>query len=290
MARPLRIELAGGLYHVTSRGNAREPIYFSDDDRTAWLSLFGEVCARFNWVCHAYCQMTNHYHLLVETPDGNLSRGMRQLNGVYTQSINRTHRRVGHVFQGRYKAILVEKDNYLLELARYVVLNPVRANMVVEAGAWPWSSYRATVGDEGLPAWLTTNWLLGQFGKRRPEAIERYRRFVREGMSEPSLWGDLRGQVFLGSEAFVERMRARLPEGDLREVPRAQRRPQPRPLSFYAAQSDRRQAMADAYLSGEYTMKAVAGHFGVHYSTVSRAVRAVEAERSRASGLQDRAS
>jgi REP element-mobilizing transposase RayT len=145
MSRPLRIELSGGVYHVTSRGGGREAIYWSDVDREAWLALLGRVCERFNWVCHAYCQMSNHYHLVLETPEGNLAQGMRQLNGVYTQTINRSRQRVGHVFQGRYKAILVEKDSYLLELARYVVLNPVRAGMVSDAGDWPWSSYPARV-------------------------------------------------------------------------------------------------------------------------------------------------
>jgi putative transposase len=103
MARPLRIELSGGLYHVTSRGDRREAIFFGDEDRLAWLELLGQVCKRFNWVCHGWCQMTNHYHLIVETPEGNLSAGMRQLNGVYTQWVNRQHQRVGHVFQGRYR-------------------------------------------------------------------------------------------------------------------------------------------------------------------------------------------
>ena len=115
MARPLRIELAGGVYHLTSRGDRREPIYADDVDRLLWLELFGEVCDRFNWRCHAWCQMGNHYHLVVETAEANLSRGMRQLNGVYTQAANRRHARVGHVFQGRYKAILVEADAYLVE-------------------------------------------------------------------------------------------------------------------------------------------------------------------------------
>jgi putative transposase len=119
MARPLRIEFPGGLYHVTSRGDRREEIYLDDADRTNWLALFGHVCKRFNWVCHAYCLMDNHYHIVVETAEGNLSRGMRQLNGVYTQTFNRAHNRVGHVYQGRYKAILVEKESYLLELTRY---------------------------------------------------------------------------------------------------------------------------------------------------------------------------
>ena len=130
MARPLRLEFAGALYHVTSRGDRREDIYLDDGDRQDWLAVLAHVCERFNWVVHAYCQMTNHYHLLVETVDGNLSQGMRQLNGLYTQRFNRRHRQVGHLFQGRYKAILVQKEAHLLELSRYVVLNPVRAGMV----------------------------------------------------------------------------------------------------------------------------------------------------------------
>jgi putative transposase len=136
MARPLRLELAGGVYHVTSRGDGGEDIYLAGADREAWLEVFSHVCERFNWVCHAWCQMTNHYHVLIETPEANLAQGMRQLNGVYTQRFNRAHARVGHVFQGRYKAILVERDSYLLEVARYVVLNPLRAGMVQRLEAW----------------------------------------------------------------------------------------------------------------------------------------------------------
>ena len=146
MSRPVRIQFEGALYHVTSRGDRREPIYEDNDDRSAFLDILGEVSETFNWICHAYCLMTNHYHLVIETPDGNLSKGMRQLNGVYTQASNRRHKRTGHLFQGRYKAILVDADAYLLELTRYVVLNPVRAGMVDEPGNWPWSSYQAMIG------------------------------------------------------------------------------------------------------------------------------------------------
>jgi glycosyltransferase involved in cell wall biosynthesis len=133
MARPLRIEFAGALYHVTSRGDGREDIYLNDEDREVWLEVLGEVCGRYNWVCHTYCLMSNHYHILIETPESNLSLGMRQLNGGYTQRFNKRHNRVGHVFQGRFKGILVDKESYLLELARYIVLNPVRAKMVRKA-------------------------------------------------------------------------------------------------------------------------------------------------------------
>lgn len=220
--------------------------------------------------------MTNHYHVVVETPEGNLSQGMRQLNGVYTQYVNRTHRRVGLVFQGRYKAILVEKDSYLLELARYVVLNPVRAGMVRQPGAWSWSSYRAMVGRTTPPQWLQSDWLLGQFGKQRKRAVEKYVDFVRAGVGEPSIWEALQGQIYLGGEGFAECMQRQIEAGggDLSEIPRAQRRPQAKSIAHYQRSYDNRdEAMAQAYLTGEYTLKSIADHFGVHYATVSRAVR-----------------
>lgn len=276
MARPLRIELAGGLYHVTSRGDGREDIFRSDEDRCVWLEVFGHVCARFNWVCHAWCQMTNHYHFVVETPEPNLAQGMRQLNGVYTQRFNRSWSRVGHVFQGRYKAILVERDSYLLELARYVVLNPLRARMVKHLTEWPWSSYLATSGAEPAPDWLQTDWILAQFGARRDRAIARYVSFVHEGAGLPAVWEKLSGQIYLGSDAFVMSMQAKVEGKDLTEVPRAQHRPLARPLAEFEADHPRDDAMALAYLSGRYTLSAIARHFGVHYATVSRAVRRFE--------------
>jgi REP element-mobilizing transposase RayT len=277
MARPLRIELSGGLYHVTSRGDRREDIYFSEDDRRAWLEVFGQVCARFNWVCHAYCQMTNHYHIVVETPEGNLSQGMRQLNGVYTQLVNRAHGRVGHVFQGRFKGILVEKDAYLLELSRYVVLNPVRAGMVADCRDWSWSSYRAMLGEEAVPLWLESDWILGQFAAEREQAVRRYVDFVRAGVGLPSLWENLKHQIYLGGETFLNAVQSHLPAGrDLREVPRRQRRPMARPLEAYRQEDPPDQAIAKAYLSGDYSMKEIADFFDVHYATVSRAVKRFE--------------
>ncbi|MFZ6768241.1 transposase [Undibacterium sp. Di26W] len=158
------------LDHYTSRGDRREDIYLDDDDRQEWLTVLAEVCDRFNWVVHAYCEMSNHYHLLVETLDGNLSRGMRQLNGLYTQRFNRRHKQVGHLFQGRYKAILIQKEAHLLELTRYIILNPVRAGMVSLPEQWHWSSYDFCVRDQHAPPWLDTDWLLGQFGVKRKQA------------------------------------------------------------------------------------------------------------------------
>ena len=238
MSRPLRLELAGGIYHVTSRGNRRENIYADDVDRLKWLALFGQVCQRYNWRCHAYCLMSNHYHVVVETIEGNLSQGMRQLYGVYTQYFNRTHQRFGHVFQGRYKSILVDKDTYLLELTRYVVLNPVRANMVNNVEQWPWSSYLIMLGEQRIPAWFETRWLLSQFDNQRTQAISKYITFIREGIGLPSLWTELRQQIYLGNDDFVLRMHQQLDRrSDLSEIPRAQHRPKAKPLSYYALNS-----------------------------------------------------
>jgi putative transposase len=154
MARPLRIEYPGALYHITSRGNEKKPVYKNDQDREDFLSTLHQVNKRYHWLCHAYCLMDNHFHLLIETLQGNLSLGMRQLNGVYTQKFNNRHGRVGHLFQGRYKAILIQKDSHLLEVCRYVVLNPVRARLVEEPGGWRWSSYGATAGEATPPCVL----------------------------------------------------------------------------------------------------------------------------------------
>jgi REP element-mobilizing transposase RayT len=210
MARPLRIEYAGALYHVTSRGDRREDIYLDEQDREMWLEVLGQVCSRFNWVVHAYCQMTNHYHLLVETVDGNLSRGMRQLNGSYTQGFNRRHKMVGHLFQGRYKAILVQKDAYLLELSRYVVLNPVRAGIVSLPEEWHWSSYVQMIEGTAVPPWLDAKWLLGQFDNKRQAAINAYRRFVMEGLGSSSPLEQIRHQLLLGDENFAENIEKRI--------------------------------------------------------------------------------
>ena len=274
MARPLRLEYAGALYHVTSRGNGQEDIYRDEEDRDIFLEVLSAVKEHFNWEIHAYCLMSNHYHLLVETPDANLSKGMRQLNGVYTQRFNRKHKRVGHVYQGRYKAIIVQKEAYLLELARYIVLNPVRARMVRSAKDWPWSSYRATAGFIAAPPWLTTDWILAAFGKRKKTACERYRQFVAEGKNQPRVWEKLKNQVYLGDDAFIEKLKAKLPKDvDLSEIPSCQRRAPAKPLSHYEKRHKYRdEAIQAAYNSGGYTLKALGEYFGLHYSMISRIV------------------
>ncbi len=210
MARQLRLQFPGAVYHLTSRGNAGQAIYLDDADRVRFLDLLGREVEQQRWRCHAYCLMDNHYHLLVETPEANLSRGMGRLNMAYAQGFNRRHERAGHLFQGRYKAIVVERDSHLLELCRYLVLNPVRAGLVDSPLAWPWSSYRATASTRGAPDWLTTRWILRHFDAEDERARRAYRRFVREGRAAASPWRDLRAGGYLGGPAFRHAMAERI--------------------------------------------------------------------------------
>ena len=272
MARPLRLEFAGAVYHLTSRGNARQKVFFSDEDRQLFLDTLAQVVSRYGWICHAYCLMANHYHLLVETPKANLSIGMRQLNGIYTQSFNRQHKRVGHLFQGRFKAILVEKESYLLELSRYIVLNPVRVKGGAEMGAWKWSSYRATAGLASVPEFLSIDWLLEQFGRNRLSAQKRYRAFVREGL-ENRPWEELKGQIYLGSEEFIEQHSAE--DKELREIPRAQLKALKPTLERIFAKGGEN-GIAQAYRQRGYRLREIAAHLGVHYATVSRRLKQIE--------------
>ena len=293
MARPLRIEFPGALYHITARGNAGQDIFLDARDSQRFLDLLGEVATRCRWRCTAYCLMTNHYHLVVETPAPNLSHGMRQLNGRYTQAFNLRYRRDGHLFQGRYKAILVDREAYLKEVCRYVVLNPLRAGLAPDARTWRWSSYRATLAsgqggrDQATVAhdWLAVRDLLALFAAEPEAAARIYAGFVAEGAGGAAggaagLWDRLEGQIYLGAAGFAEAMRARMgAKGAATEVPRVQREAPPRPLPAFARRyADRREAMARAHLEGGYSQAAVARHFGVHYSTVSRAARRLQSK------------
>jgi putative transposase len=287
MARLLRIEYPGALYHVTSRGNAKAKIYVDDSDHKAFLTVLGFVVKRFNWLCHAYCLMGNHYHLLIETPEANLSRGMRQLNGIYTQKFNWKHHRSGHLLQGRYKAILVDKEEYLLELARYLMLNPVRAGMVESPEEYAWSSYRATIGKEKGPEFLTTDWLLARFGERRRKAQRRFSDFVKEGMKiRTSPWTELKGQIYLGDDSFVESLLQHISESrdKLREVPKRQKQASRPGLSVLfkgAARSDKKErnlVIFKTHVEKGYKLQEIADYLSMHYASISRIVVLVEKE------------
>jgi putative transposase len=280
MARPLRIEFPGAVYHVISRGNARQSIYRSDRDRYDFLDIFHRVVGRYHWLCHSYCLMGNHYHFLLETPEANLSRGMRQLNGVYTQSFNRRHGRAGHLFQGRYKAQLVERGGYLLELSRYIVLNPVRAKIVTSPADYQWSSYRSTAGLGQAEPFLSTMWVLGQFASNHRLATRRYRAFVHQGMNGGSVSDAIEKEAIFGSEAFVkayglDNESARC----LGEVPRARRfAGRPHIAAIFAEldislKTERNCMIRIACEHYGYTMTEVAQHLGLHYSTVSKVLK-----------------
>lgn len=274
---PLRIEFPGALYNVTARGNARQDTFLDDEDRQQFLAVLARVVSYFHLLLHAYCLMDNHFHLLVETLEANLSKAMRQLNGVYTQAFNRRHKRVGYALQGRFKAIVVDRDSYLLELCRYVVLNLVRAKITRKADAYPWSSYRATAGLACTPPYLTIDWLLSQFSRQRAAAQRKYRAFVVEGISQGSPWEDVRGQVLLGSERFVERLAPGLHDQRLwKEIPRRQRfvaRPTLNQLFGVRTRTNRvrrNEAIRRAHHDHGYSLSEIGRAVGLHYATISR--------------------
>ncbi len=220
MARPLRLQYPSALYHITARGNERKNIYRTDTDRQAFLRILSQAIERYRLILHAYVLMTNHYHLLLETQEANLSLAMRHLNGVYTSYFNRTHRRIGHLFQGRYKAILVEKESYLLELSRYIHLNPHRVRMGVGLGQYRWSSYPEYIGTRKAPAWLRREEVLGYFGRDLSKAQVSYRRYMEEGIRKgvENPWEKVLGQVVLGGEKFIGSIRAKIGRGRDREI------------------------------------------------------------------------
>jgi len=280
MARPLRIEYPGAIYHVTSRGNDKKAIFKDEQDRENILRTLQHVNKRYHWLCHAFCLMDNHYHLLIETPDGNLALGMRQLNGVYTQLFNNRHNRTGHIFQGRYKSVLIQKDTHLLEVCRYVVLNPVRARMVEKPGDWKWSSYRATAGQTEPHPCLTRDWVLGQFGRIRAKATKEYRQFVSWGINKETIWTEVKGQILLGDDDFVDshaghlRKRHRIPE-----IPKSQRYANRQSLDAIFTQRildntrKRDTKIIEAVEQHGYRQTEIAQHLKLHTSTLSNIIR-----------------
>ncbi|MBI4654715.1 MAG: transposase [Nitrospirae bacterium] len=280
MARPLRIEYDGALYHITSRGNERKPIFRNDTDRNIFLETLHKVNKRYNWICHAYCLMDNHYHLVIETLDGNLSKGMRQLNGVYTQIFNKRHERVGHIFQGRYKAILIQKESHLLEVCRYVVLNPIRAiELAKSIEDWKWSSYCATAGKGKSHPCLTREWILGQFAKYKRAAEKKYKEFVEAGIDEKGIWEDVKGQSILGSDEFVEKLIGYV-KGyeEIKEIPKSQRYINRHTLKEIfdkgklLNRKDRNKQIKEAINRYSYSQKEIADYLGLYYTTISRIV------------------
>ena len=270
MARPIRVEYEGALYHVTSRGNAGQDIFLDKRDWKKFLNLLSGVVERYRWIVHAYCLMRNHYHLLAETPWANLCSGMRQLNGVYAQLFNLRHGREGHLFQGRYKSFIVEKDSYLLELCRYIVLNPVRAVIVSSPEQWPWSSYRATAGLGKGAGCLHKEWILASFSASRPQAEKLYTSFVMEGLGKESPLKVAKGGFLLGGEQFFAKMRDLLDGVGGEETLRQEKYATRPSLEDIFYRNDRDNAIHEAICRWGYKLKEVGDFVGLHYSWVSR--------------------
>ena len=270
MARPIRVEYEGGLYHVTSRGNARQDVFLDSEDYQDFLRLLSTVVERYRWIVHAYCLMTNHYHLLVEIPQANLASGMRQLNGVYAQKFNLRHGRVGHLFQSRYKSFLVEKDSYLLELSRYIVLNPVAAGIVSSPEKWPWSSYRATAGlDKGME-FLHSESIFALFSSLGAKARKLYISYVKEGMGGENPLKEARGGFILGGEQFVVKIRELLERAGGEEVIKQEKYAARPSLDEIFEGNERNEAIYEAVCRWGYKLGEVGDFVGLHYSRVSR--------------------
>jgi REP element-mobilizing transposase RayT len=253
MSRQPRIQFPGAFYHITSRGNRHADIFLDDHDYLTWQDTFGKTAERFGFLSHSFCQMPNHFHILLETPEANLSDGMQFLNSVYSQHFNKRHDRDGHMLQGRYNALLVAKDSYFAELGRYLTLNPVRAGLARHAGEWRWSSYRFTAGLAEPPAWLETELMLAHFGQNNDATrFTAFRSFVAAGM---------------GVTNPLAKRRQRLSEQAIAT------RTAPKSLAEYAAHPDRDQAIANAAACGAFSKKEIADYFGIERKTVTRTAK-----------------
>lgn len=277
MARQLRVSFPGAIYHIISRGNKRQPIFLCDADRLIFLDILESIIKHYNWICHSYCLMDNHYHLMIETREANLSVGMQRLNGLYSQKFNKKHNTVGHVFQGRFQSILLERESYLLELCRYIVLNPVRAKMIEHPKDYFWSSFRATCGLERSPSYLTVDWVLSQFHDLPVLARALYHDFVVAGIEQNSNPSNTKNSVILGSEKFLETVKKF--KILTKEVPIKQLS-QLDPDLHHAIEDtnrfnreDRNHLIRNLYYKHRYKMIELAKAFELHYSTVSKIIK-----------------
>jgi putative transposase len=277
MSRPIRIQFENAFYHITSRGNRQSDIFLSNNDRRLFQEILKTTVSDAHWICHAFCLMGNHYHLLIETPDANLSAGMRQLNGIYTQSFNRKNQRTGHVFEGRFDSRLVQKDAYLLAVARYVVQNPVRAGIVTHPGSYPWSSYLPTAAETNWVPFLTREFILSQFADDESRARIEYRAFV-DDVASPSPWKELRGGVLLGTDEWVGKVERLFKEkwGES-EIPWHQKLAARRSLDqIFGDGGSRDRQIYNAYHVHGYKMREISAFLNI---TVARASQILKSQR-----------
>lgn len=301
MARPLRIEFQGAYYHITSRGNERHRIFNDSHDREQLLSYIGSANERFGAIVLCFCLMDNHYHLFLQTPSGNLSQIIHYINASYTGYFNRKHRRSGHLFQGRYKGILVEPDSYAMELSRYIHLNPVRVEIVKKAEDYLWSSYRYYLNVSRKPEWLDTDLILSYFSKVKSQRIQQYRIFIEEavGKKYESPLKQAVGSVLLGSEQFINEIKEKyLTETDLsRDLPSVRSLKRMSSIEDIVRLIEKESGVTDKKLfkkiiiymshrfSGIYS-KDIGQYFGVSESAVSLTSTRFEREIERNDGIR----
>ncbi len=273
--------MPGGLYHIYSRGLDRVDIFSCDADREKFLGILADTIRHSSWKCFAYCLMSNHYHILIESEDGDTSVGMKRLNGSYAQYYNWKHERTGPLFQGRYKAILVDRENYFMELCRYIVLNPVKAGLVADPGKYPWSSYRCTAGLDPTDDITLRDTVLGLFDPASDSSSRSstlYVEFVRDGILDDSFVPNPHAELVLGNRDFLKEVGKQLEVNNDPEIPKFQRMAFRPPLSnildplTVSIKEIRNTAVRKAYRNYGYTQTEIARYLGVHNSTVFRII------------------
>lgn len=273
MARPLRIEFPGALYYISSVGNGGNNIFKDSEDGNLLLEALEGVCIRFNWKCLAFSFLSDCYHLVIETPQANLSKGMRQLNGTYTQNYNRRHDIGGHVFQGRYKSILVQRDKFLVPLIKEIFLFPLNAGFVKNPREFKWASCKYLYEKEEAPNWLESSWFSEGFN-----SVEDLDHYIMDGET-PHILAQTRKQIYLGDDDFILDVQKKIDEEGLsKEIPRTQiTKPVSKTYSEILKRSrNQDEAIAKTYLTGNYTLKQIGDYIGLHYSGISKIVSEYE--------------
>ncbi len=279
MARPLRPEYAGAVYYISSVGNRGQSVFQNSDDGNGWIEILEWVCGRFGCRCFGYCLMSDGYHLVIETPKPNLSKAIRQLNGVYTQRSNRLHDTDGHVFRGRYKSIVVQKEEYLPPLMAHIFLLPLRAGFVKHPNQFKWSTCRYLYGKDKAPEYIDLEWFSESFSSDTDSFDE----FWEENRSRDVV-SETRKQIYLGDDEFIESVQEKTKKGSRsKDIPRYQ---VTKPVSsvlngLERSGHSRDEAIAKTYLTGDYTLREVADAVSVHYSVVSKIVSEHEKGSSR---------
>ncbi len=279
MARPLRPEYAGAVYYVSSVGNRGQSVFQNSADGNVWIEVLERVCGRFDCRCFGYCLMSDGYHLVIETPRPNLSKAIRQLNGVYTQRSNRLHDTDGHVFRGRYKSIVVQREEYLLPLMAHIFLLPLRAGFVKHPNQFKWSSCRYLYGKDEVPEYVDLKW----FSEGFASDTDSFDEFLRENHSRDVV-SETRKQIYLGDDEFIELVQEKTSEASRsKDIPKYQ---VTKPVSsmingFAQSGHSREEAIAKTYLTGDYTLRNIADAVSLHYSVVSKIVSEYEKNSSR---------